>query len=92
MVLNVLTETGTYVSTSVTVDDSGTFPTVTTNGDLSSWTSNYFSGEESETWEIDQLKGKEIIVKMMAEQSGTYSNTPNGGSTTILLLMFTQLI
>jgi uncharacterized membrane protein len=82
MVLNVLTETGTNVWTAVTVDDSGTLPSVTTNGDLDSWTGNYFSGEQSETWEIDQLKGKEMIVKMMAEQSGSYSNTPNGGSTT----------
>ncbi|OIQ36369.1 MAG: hypothetical protein BM555_02730 [Crocinitomix sp. MedPE-SWsnd] len=82
MILNTLTETGSNQTTSVTVDNSGTFPTTTNVGDLTGWTNNYYSGETAETWEIDQLKGKEMIVKMMNQNSGTYSITPNGGATT----------
>ena len=82
MVLNVLNQQGSSQTTSVTVDNSGTFPTTTNVGDKTAWNDNYYSGEEAETWEIDQLKGKEMIVKMFNENTGTYSVTPEGGSTT----------
>lgn len=54
----------------------------TVNGDLDAGTSTYHSGEWAVTYEIDQLKGKEMILKQMEDNSGTNSVTPFGGSTT----------
>lgn len=82
IVLNTLTRTGSDQTTSVTVDDNGVIPTQTNVGDTYQSTDNYLTGEVQETWDIDQLKGKEMVVMMEGSQSGTYSITPNGGSTT----------
>ena len=82
MVTNALTRTQSDQTTSVTVDDAGIIPAITSVGDLDSWTSNYYSGENSDTWELDMLKGKEMVAKMISSNSGSYSSTPNGGATT----------
>jgi hypothetical protein len=82
IVLNTLTSSGSDQTTTVVSDDSGTLADQTSVGDLFQGNYNYHSGEVQETWEIDQLKGKEMIVKMMETNSGTYSITPDGGATT----------
>jgi len=48
-----------------------------TGSEKDSQTSTYANGENSEIWDIDQLKSKEIIVMM--ESNMTWSSTPNGG-------------
>lgn len=80
MILNVLTSTYTDQTTSVISDDNGN--SNTTVGDTWGGTDNYHSGEVSDTWEIDQLKGKEMIVKMFRENSGSTTVTNSSGSTT----------
>ena len=82
IILNVLTASGSDQETDVLSDDSGLIPSVTTVGATSAWTSNFYSGEISTTYEIDQLKGKEMIFKQMTANSGTSSWTPDGGPTT----------
>ena len=82
IVLNALKTVSSSQTTDVTVDDSGTFPTITNVGDLDEWENNYASGEESEVWELDMLKGKEMVAKIMTSNSGSQSTTPDGGSTT----------
>lgn len=82
IVMNVLNETGTSQSTDVTVEDANPSNSVTTINPLNAWNNNYSSGEWQDTWELDQLKGKEMIAVMSENNSGTNSQTPNGGSTT----------
>jgi len=81
VVLNTLSHTWTSQSTSVTTN---TFDSTvdTNNGDLNTGTDTYHSGEWTMTYEIDQLKGKEMIWKVMENNTGTNSTTPFGGSTT----------
>lgn len=81
VVLNTLTDNSTSQTT--TVDNNDTQGTESTStGDMVATTTNYSTGEQSETWDIDQLKGKEMIWKMTGSQSGSQSITPDGGSTT----------
>ena len=79
IVMNTLTSTGSDQTTDVVTDDGGT--STSTVGDTYQYTSNYHSGEVQDTWEIDQLKGKEMIVKMSESNSGSWSITPDMGST-----------
>lgn len=80
MVLNTLMNDWKDVETTTVTDNIGS-AAVTTVEEFGGIT-NYTSGELSETWDIDQLKGKEMIVKMDSENSGTSSYKPDGGSTT----------
>jgi hypothetical protein len=82
MVLNALTADISYMWTTVTTDDAGGSPS-TTGGDLDEWYNTYHSGEVQRSYEIDRLKGKEMVLKMYQANSGTYSSTPSGGSTTV---------
>lgn len=81
MVLNTLEEWGSDQSTTVDTDDAGSTPT-TTVGDTDTWTSTYYSGEVATTYEIDQLKGKQMILMSEEANTNKWTNTPNGGSTT----------
>lgn len=82
IILNALVEMGTSQSTDVTTEDANPSNSVTTVNPLNAWTNNYSSGEVQMTWELDQLKGKEMIAVQTEMQSGNSSSTPNGGSTT----------
>ncbi|MBI3136835.1 MAG: hypothetical protein HYZ14_19325 [Bacteroidetes bacterium] len=76
------TSTSSSNQTTTVETNSANSTVVTTNGDLNASTNTYHSGEMQATFEIDQLKGKEMILKMMESDSGTNSVTPYGGSTT----------
>lgn len=78
-ILNTLTSTG---SSSETVEIENTTQQTTTTNDngTSTWTNNYYSGEVSTTYEIDQLKGKEMIWKTMESNSGTNGFSQGGTS------------
>ncbi len=82
IVLTTLTETNTDQTTDVTVDSDGIVPTVTNTGDTYGDTEVYANGQNQMTWDIDQLKGKEMKVKMAADYSGSWSNTTSGGTNT----------
>lgn len=82
MSTSTLMSSGSSQTTHVTTEDANPSNQTTTVDDLNAWTNTYSSGEVDMTWEIDQLKGKEMIVKMSEANSGTWSNTPDGGSTT----------
>lgn len=81
IVLNSLMMESTSKSTSVTTNDANS-DTDTSEGDLDKSTENYAHGEEVMVLEIDQLKGKEMIVKYFVNQSGSDSSTTPGGTTT----------
>jgi len=81
IVLNTTSSSYTAQSTAVTTNNSNS-DVNTVNGDKTAGTDSYNSGEWVDVWEIDQLKGKEMILKSISKQSGSYSVTPFGGSTT----------
>jgi len=81
VVMNTTSKTWTAQSTSVTTNTFDSNVT-TNNGDKNTGTDTYYSGEWATTYEIDQLKGKEMVWIMMESNTGTNSNTPFGGSTT----------
>lgn len=80
MILNTLTVDWKDVEVTTVTDNAGSNPVTSTEefGGVESYT----SGEWQETWDIDQLKGKEMIVKTESNNSGTSSYKPDGGSTT----------
>ncbi|UKN02972.1 hypothetical protein K6119_05515 [Paracrocinitomix mangrovi] len=79
--MNTLVSSGT--SSGNEVDNNTTAGTTqTTQNGTSSWTNNYYSGEVAMTIEIDQLKGKEMIWKIIEKNSGTSSWTNNGTTNT----------
>ena len=82
MVMNTLISDASWQTTDITVDDTGVQPSVTNVGDTNAWMDNYSSGDVQETWDIDQLKGKEMIVKITRDNSGSWSSTTSGGVTT----------
>lgn len=79
VVLNILSSSSTSSSTTVDQNTTDGTSTTTDNGSTSG-TNTYSSGESQTTYEIDQLKGKEMIWKTSEAQSGTFSAT-NGGTT-----------
>lgn len=81
IVMNVTSNSWTNEWTNVNTNSANS-NVVTTHGDKTAGTDNYYSGEWVDIYEIDQLKGKEMIIKSMEENSGSYSVTPYGGSTT----------
>lgn len=80
--MSTLVSSGSSQTTDVTTEDANPSNSTTSTGDLSEWTNNYSSGEMEMTWELDMLKGKEMVAIVREAQSGTWSNTPDGGSTT----------
>lgn len=48
-----------------------------TGSEKDTYTDTYANGENSEIWNIDQLKSKEVIVEM--EGNNTWTSSPNGG-------------
>jgi hypothetical protein len=82
IVLNATTVTSSDQTTSVTTDNNGVLPAQTTVGDTDTYTNNYSNGQAESTWDIDQLKGKEMIVKQSYSNNGTWSNTTSAGVTT----------
>lgn len=85
LVLNVLSSHVTNVEDEVNVltDGSGGSVTTTTKGDLTDNTYGYSDGEVSNVYEIDQLKGKEMIFKQVGGGSNIYKVTDNSGSTAV---------
>ena len=81
LVLNILSTEETDKSTSVTTNSADN-TTDTDEGDLTTTIENYNSGEMVEAYEIDQLKGKEMILKSFVNESGSESVTTPGGTTT----------
>jgi len=60
--------------------DGSTIDSGSTTGDVYSYDNTFGNGESSTVYAIDQLKGKEIILKM--ESSGTASSSVTSGGTT----------
>ena len=79
VVINTLTTD--YTSDVTLQVDNTTQGTSNTTNSSNSYVDNYYSGEVASTYEIDQLKGKEMIWKQMEENSGSSSWT-SGGTTT----------
>ncbi|MEO9531208.1 MAG: hypothetical protein ABJG68_12210 [Crocinitomicaceae bacterium] len=79
VVMNTLTSN--YTSDVTLKEDNTTQGTSNTSNSSSTSNDNYYSGEVASTYEIDQLKGKEMIWKTMEENSGSSSWT-SGGTTT----------
>ena len=82
VVLNTLTSNSASTETIVLFNINAN-TTITNPSESYSSTDNYLSGEASQTFDIDQLKGKEIIWKTSESNSGTFSFTSGGTTTTI---------
>ena len=80
VVMNTLTSN--YTSTQTIVENNTTQSTSTTSTSSSASTDNYYSGEVAMTYEIDQLKGKEMVWKTMENNTGTSSWTSGGTTVT----------
>ena len=82
VVLNTLTSNSASTETIVLFNINAN-TTITNPSESYSSTDNYLSGEASQTFDIDQLKGKEMIWKTSESNSGTFSFTSGGTTTTI---------
>ncbi len=78
VMMNTITTTYAWQTTTVISDDAGVLADVVSEGDHNEYVDNYSSGQVQETWDVDQLKNKEMIIINTNLFGGSWTTTPAG--------------